>query len=516
MDKINEIAENNRVIDQSNAVLITSHLPDTPEAKNLQVFTFRLISSEIVFYGFYTLTILCLRIISVLSSDDSSHFDGFLHGFISAYTAILHRGVIVGWGMHGAWNGSSEPLICYWLASNLSGALSIIEILPLGRAAMQHPAFMLPLLVVSVQGVIQLAGAWNAKSLSEMLQGRKTKNAPFDLSASTHLRSAKTAGWTLSFALWWQAECALLIILQLFSSHNRLPDTTAVSLNFGLHGCAILLLSHYRSQERASYSKMANRMRFYLTFYFMFFVISAAEFISALFQGTVNILYFDVPVLVFAVVSAGRLTLSLGAMAGFFSLLQINKAKEQEELRANRTTEITDTAIPLNTLQGSETTILEEAEKEENEAEKKEEEGEEHNVKEAQVHDINQENIKYQIEKMKKERPPEDEELRLPKDVDLETPETGAKALSITLFIFCGLLVSQETFDYTGIFGRLPFQNLFSDINPDYIFKLPPVSQISGFHSPAYGILFHFCFILTGFSQVPRCFPVSIINFPLT
>src|SRR5690606_5277344 len=104
------------------------------------------------------------------------------------------------------------------------------------------------------------------------------------------------------------------------------------ALNFGLHGTVIFLFSHYRSQEKMNINKTMSRLRFYLSFYAMFCIISMFEFIGGCwvmfstklkyslasdYDDRANIV-LDWPLVAFSCITFVRFSLALGCSIAFF------------------------------------------------------------------------------------------------------------------------------------------------------------------------------------------------------
>jgi hypothetical protein len=177
------------------------------------------------------------------------------------------------------------------------------------------PSFILLLIesIIFFRGVhfaIQLR-----QSLTPRPEGASIEPVP-DLTASTTVRASSASVYTSLFAAWWQVECVLFILLQLFSLNFNIPELAAQGYNLGLHGGVVFILSHFRSSVVDDYEKTRKRIRYYFTFYSMFCLLSLIEVLCSVY-AFYDLLYTDWPLLVFCGVTGMRFIISCVVMNAF-------------------------------------------------------------------------------------------------------------------------------------------------------------------------------------------------------
>lgn len=210
-------------------------------------------------------------------------FASSLHMLVEDYTQAIHLGVILGQGAYGVLGLRPELLLVFGFSSAIFGALNLAQLVPSAWLLVRHGSWaVLPavLALVVICGV-RLCSVWCAFTLrkalanqanvsrilaqnigtgTDVVRGRSIFSMARDVrDLSAHLaRHLSQLGWaTLGLFAVWVAECFAWC---LFSWLNNATESgmalwarqltgLGAALNFGVHGIALFHLQHYKIAE---------------------------------------------------------------------------------------------------------------------------------------------------------------------------------------------------------------------------------------------------------------------------
>eukprot|EP01119_Soliformovum_irregulare_P020047 TRINITY_DN6451_c0_g1_i1.p1 TRINITY_DN6451_c0_g1~~TRINITY_DN6451_c0_g1_i1.p1 ORF type:complete len:727 (-),score=160.91 TRINITY_DN6451_c0_g1_i1:96-1955(-) len=306
------------------SVVPLAHQPQTPATSRLQRTTFRVITMEIAFYAITMIITFFQRADLASTILHPPAFDDFVMGFISGYTSALHRAVIIGFGLHGSENGQQAPLLFYEFGTWLFCAFSALETF-LTFFKLNSTENLISLGILGIQTLVLFSGAACSTALRRVLITQVSSGGTPDLASSTAIRSSITAIYSFLFGMWWQIECLFLVALSTWKGSPF--QQTGVAFNLGIHGMVVFMLSHYKSGEISDWKDLGARLRYYLSFYLMFAVVSGLEFFSCL--SDVISRDSDWPLLLFTFVTGIRFFISILAVNAFRIAAVQNKVEGQ-------------------------------------------------------------------------------------------------------------------------------------------------------------------------------------------
>lgn len=219
-----------------------------------------LLAAEAVLFLAYNLALLIRRAGPALTLAPPEPAQ-FLLGLIPAYISAIHRGVLVGFGLHGARAQSRSALRFYLFGNTLFALLDAVGALHSGWQLHAGQGEALPLVcsaaLLSLFTLVQACGAGEAWRLAQYL-GQSWHGNAGEAARSNFISPARLAGsavsrWLAAVLGLLQVEALVAIVAQAVGGVQA--STYCTGLNFSFHAVFIFLMSFAKMAAPRQHSR---------------------------------------------------------------------------------------------------------------------------------------------------------------------------------------------------------------------------------------------------------------------